>query len=273
MLPLGNMIKKKQALIWKALSEATRRSILELLKEQPRTTGFLCDHFRQLSRFAVMKHLGILHDAGLVIIKREGKFRWNFINGAPIQEIYDRWMSRYAAPLTASMLGLKRHLEQSPKGDRKMSAPKEVSTKHIELELVIQAPRERVWQAIVKEIGKWWRKDFYVHENARFVLEANPGGRLYEDAGNGAGGLWGSIMNIAPPKWLQWVGHLAPQYGGPATSIVDLRLEEFEGATKLYLTDALFGRLQEEAQKQIYEGWRLLFEEGLKTFVERGKKA
>lgn len=266
------MKKNNKALIWKALSEATRRSILDLLKEQPRTTGFLCGHFHHLSRFAVMKHLGILHNAELIIIKREGKFRWNFINVAPIQEIYDRWMNQYAAPLAASMLGLKQHVEKSPKGDRAMSAQKEVSTKRIELELVIQAPRERVWQAIVKEIGKWWRQDFYVHENARFVLEAHPGGRLYEDAGNGAGGLWGSIMNIAPPAWLQWVGHLAPQYGGPAISIVDLRLEESKGATRLHLTDALFGCLQEEAQKQIQEGWRLLFEEGLKPFVERSKK-
>ena len=49
------------------------------------------------------------------------------------------------------------------------------SSTQIELKIDIQASKQRVWQAIVEEIGLWWRKDFYVYENAKLVLEAYPG--------------------------------------------------------------------------------------------------
>jgi DNA-binding transcriptional ArsR family regulator len=97
--------------VWKALADSTRRRLLDLLRDEPRTTGQLCEHFRKLSRYAVMKHLGILEGAGLVIVRREGRVRWNYINTVPIQEIYDRWVSKYAAPSAQRMLELKRRTE------------------------------------------------------------------------------------------------------------------------------------------------------------------
>jgi len=259
-------------LSWKAFSDSTRRTILDLIKEQPRTTSYLCEYFKGLSRFAVMKHLGILHDADLVIVKREGKFRWNFINTAPIQEIYERWMSKYTIPLAASVSNLKQHIEQEKKGEISMTNKEQsltqVSSTQVELKIDIKASKQRVWQAITEEIGTWWRKDFYVYENAKLVFEAYPGGRLYEDAGEKGGGVWYTVLNISPPNQLQLVGHLAPQYGGPATTILQLTLEEANGSTTLHVSDALFGRLSNETQSQVSEGWRLLFEEGLKPYVE-----
>ena len=71
-------------MIWKALSDPTRRSILNLLRSAPRTTGEISDQF-DLSRFAVMKHLGVLEKADLIKVKREGKFRWNHLNPKPIE--------------------------------------------------------------------------------------------------------------------------------------------------------------------------------------------
>jgi len=98
--------------VWKALSDPTRRGLLDLIKDSPKTTGELCESFGDLTRFAVMKHLAILEEAGLVIVRREGRQRWNYLNAVPIQQIYERWMSRFAAPLAASMLKLKRHAEK-----------------------------------------------------------------------------------------------------------------------------------------------------------------
>lgn len=97
--------------IWRALADPTRRAILDLLKPGPRTTGDLCERFPELSRCAVMKHLGVLEEAKLVIVKREGRFRWNHLNPIPIQDIYDRWISRHVQPLAASVTSLKRHVE------------------------------------------------------------------------------------------------------------------------------------------------------------------
>ena len=101
--------------VWKALADETRRRLLDLLSGRPQTTGELCSQFEELSRCAIMKHLGILEAANLVIVRREGKYRWNYINPVPIQEIYERWVSRRAASLAYSMLRVKQRVEKKTK--------------------------------------------------------------------------------------------------------------------------------------------------------------
>ncbi len=98
--------------IFKALGDARRRRILDLLKEGPRTTGELCDYFKELDRCTVMQHLGVLEKADLVIAKREGRLRWNYLNALPIKEIHDRWISGYAAGAVGLLQRLKRDLEE-----------------------------------------------------------------------------------------------------------------------------------------------------------------
>jgi DNA-binding transcriptional ArsR family regulator len=98
--------------VWKALADPTRRRLLDLLKERPRTTGHLCDQF-PVSRFAVMKHLAILEQAGLVIVGRQGRERWNYLNAVPIQQIYERWISGYQALWASSLLRLKARIEDT----------------------------------------------------------------------------------------------------------------------------------------------------------------
>lgn len=97
--------------IWKALADPTRRRILDALRERPRTTGELADLHRRLSRFAVMKHLGVLQRAGLVSVEWSGRERWNHLNPLPIQQIHDRWVSRHIEPLVANVAALARHLK------------------------------------------------------------------------------------------------------------------------------------------------------------------
>lgn len=46
-------------------------------------------------------HLRQLENTGLVIEKREGWCRWNYLNVVPVQNIYERWISQYAAPSAA----------------------------------------------------------------------------------------------------------------------------------------------------------------------------
>jgi DNA-binding transcriptional ArsR family regulator len=98
------------AAAWKALADSTRRQILDLLKGGPRTTGEVCAHFRT-SRFAVMKHLSVLERAGLVIVERQGRERWNYLNAVPLQRIYERWISGYAGLWAASLTRLTQHVE------------------------------------------------------------------------------------------------------------------------------------------------------------------
>ncbi len=99
--------------VWKALSDKTRREILDLLREKERTTGELSGYFKNLTRYGVMKHLSILHKANLVIIKREGKNRWNYINPLPIQEIYERWVKKYEAGWSSYLIQFKNNMEKT----------------------------------------------------------------------------------------------------------------------------------------------------------------
>jgi DNA-binding transcriptional ArsR family regulator len=105
------------ALTWKALSDPTRRSILDLLRERPRTTGEICAHFPAITRIGTMRHLSVLESAYLIFVRREGRCRWNHLNPVPIQHIYERWVKSYE-PLWASHgLRLKQFVE-SKKGKR-----------------------------------------------------------------------------------------------------------------------------------------------------------
>ena len=106
------MAKDRQEAVFRALADHRRRRILDLLKDQPKTTGDLCDRFRNLDRCTVMQHLRVLEAAGLVIVKREGRHRWNYINPLPIKEIYDRWISQYAAGAVDLLARMKREMEQ-----------------------------------------------------------------------------------------------------------------------------------------------------------------
>jgi DNA-binding transcriptional ArsR family regulator len=101
-------------LVFKALADSRRREILDLLKAKPRTTGELCDHFdRALDRCTVMQHIGVLERAELVIARREGRQRWNYLNVTPFKEIYDRWISAYATEAVALLARMKRELERA----------------------------------------------------------------------------------------------------------------------------------------------------------------
>ena len=87
--------------------DPSRRRILDLLRDGPRTTWDLCASFES-SRFAVMKHLRVLEHARLILVRRRGRERWNYLNPIPIQSIYERWLTPYAALWAGELLDLKR---------------------------------------------------------------------------------------------------------------------------------------------------------------------
>jgi DNA-binding transcriptional ArsR family regulator len=101
----------QEDLVFKALGDRRRRAMLDFLKEGPRTTGAVCERFAMLDRCTVMLHLRVLENAGLIAVKREGRVRWNYLDVAPLQAIYDRWISRYAAPSAGVLARMKRGIE------------------------------------------------------------------------------------------------------------------------------------------------------------------
>jgi len=105
--------------VWKALSDPTRRAILDLLRDQPRRTTEIVESFPHLTRFGVMKHLDVLREAELVHTREEGRQRMNSLNVVPIRQIYERWVSPFHAIWSSHLLRIKETAERErPRGKR-----------------------------------------------------------------------------------------------------------------------------------------------------------
>lgn len=102
---------EKSDRIFKALAAPIRREMLDVLKDDPKTTGDLCARFDTVDRCTVMQHLKVLEGADLVVVKRVGRERWNYLNPLPIKAIHDRWIGAYAARAVDMLGRMKSDLE------------------------------------------------------------------------------------------------------------------------------------------------------------------
>ena len=98
--------------VFRALADPTRRSLLdELFKEDGQTLSALEERL-PMTRFGVMKHLKVLEQAHLVTTRKRGREKLHFLNPVPIRLVHDRWVSKYAEPMAATLAGLKKTLEE-----------------------------------------------------------------------------------------------------------------------------------------------------------------
>ncbi|MGW2302962.1 ArsR/SmtB family transcription factor [Streptomyces sp. NPDC001809] len=84
--------------LFKALADPTRRTILDELTQKSGQTLFeICarlsmKHELGLSRQGVSQHLAVLEAAGLVVTRREGRYKFHDLNTAPLRRIAERWL-------------------------------------------------------------------------------------------------------------------------------------------------------------------------------------
>jgi DNA-binding transcriptional ArsR family regulator len=84
--------------VFKALADPTRRRILDELVERDGQTLFeICTrlvtkHGLGLSRQAISQHLAVLESAGLVISRRQGRYKFHDLNTQPLEHIVTRWL-------------------------------------------------------------------------------------------------------------------------------------------------------------------------------------
>lgn len=98
--------------MFKALADPTRRLILDrLFKENGQTLGRLCERL-EMTRQAVSKHLAVLEHASLVSTTRRGREKCHYLNPVPIQEIHERWISKYEEPRLRALTALRTALEE-----------------------------------------------------------------------------------------------------------------------------------------------------------------
>jgi DNA-binding transcriptional ArsR family regulator len=98
-------------LVFKALADSTRRLLLDrLFARDGQTLADLLDGI-ELTRFGVMRHLGVLEEAGLITTKKAGRWKLHYLNSVPIRQIHDRWIGKYTERGASALVELKRELE------------------------------------------------------------------------------------------------------------------------------------------------------------------
>lgn len=104
--------------IFHALAHVTRRQILDLVSAAPGlTVGRLAGNF-DVTRIAIMNHLAVLEQAGLIVSERHGRSRQLYLNSVPLQAIHERWTTKFGRYWAGHLLHLKRAAESaSPKDD------------------------------------------------------------------------------------------------------------------------------------------------------------
>ena len=97
--------------VFKALADPTRRFLLDLLFTREGRTLTELESEVEMTRFGVAKHLKVLEEAGLVVVRRSGREKLHFLNAVPIRLIHDRWIDKYTERHVAALVDLKNALE------------------------------------------------------------------------------------------------------------------------------------------------------------------
>ena len=98
--------------VFKALADPTRRFLLDLLFRRDGRTLTELESELAMTRFGVAKHLKVLADADLVVVRRSGREKLHFLNPVPIRLIHDRWIDKYTEHHVTALIDLKNTLEE-----------------------------------------------------------------------------------------------------------------------------------------------------------------
>lgn len=96
--------------VFEVIAEPTRRRILDLLLQRPRSVGELVEQLN-MSQPGTSKHLRVLRDAGLVRVRRDAQRRWYELAPEPLFEI-DAWLEPYRRLWATRLDALERHLRE-----------------------------------------------------------------------------------------------------------------------------------------------------------------
>ena len=242
----------REVSIWNALADSKRRQIVALLQGRPHTTGELASHF-DVSRFAVMKHLKVLEEAGLITVRREGRTRWNVLN----RELLDAMRSEFLVDALGQPGSI---LEQSlalwPGGN---AAERGGQLASLTEEISLRATPDAVFGALTAGIDSWWPAR---HVNgSRMILEPYVNGRFYEAFDEtGQGVLHAIVTFIKQDEEIRLRGSLqfgdGAGYGPVPDSTVRIVLAADGGVTRVTLSHYFGGDATAERLAATRRQWR-----------------
>ncbi|MFF5225489.1 ArsR/SmtB family transcription factor [Dactylosporangium sp. NPDC000521] len=176
-------------LVFKALADPTRRSMLDSLRRQDgQTLSMLCAGL-SMARQSATQHLQVLQDANLVTVVRRGREKLHYLNPVPIHELRRRWIAAYEEPRLRTLDAVKRHAEGS---SMQTGIPTYVYVTYI------KATAEQVWHALTDAnlTAEYWG-----HAN---VSDWQPGSTWEHRRTDGSGiaDAGGTILEAVPPTRL-----------------------------------------------------------------------
>ena len=242
--------------IFRALGDPSRRLLLDqLFGRDGQTLGELCSHLPAMTRFGVMRHLGVLEQADLITTRRVGREKRHYLNPVPIRLIHDRWISKYAEPVVGALAALKTYLEDGP------MAPDHVYS------IYVKASPERVWKALVD--GDETSRYFY---GTRATSEWRPGAPVSYTYPDGTIAADGTIIALDPPRRLEMSFHARwdPEIEkeGPVRQAWEIE-PAGEGLSKLsVITSGMIAGSRTETE---FTGGLPYILSGLKSLIETGE--
>jgi DNA-binding transcriptional ArsR family regulator/uncharacterized protein YndB with AHSA1/START domain len=244
-------------LLWKALSDPSRRRILDLLRSGPATTGQVAASF-EISRIAVMRHLSVLAEAGLVVSRKRGRERRHYINAVPLIGVVDRWVEPLPAAWARTLQRLAERVERP--------VPDVALAIDIAQEFTLNADRRDVFRALTRDVASWWGPPYLTNRATGLVLEPSPGGLFGETWDGGGGKVLATVTAVEPERLLELTGtlHLGVVFG-----IAEFRLEDDRGGgTRLSFSHRGIGEVSPEVAEAHAGGWAELLGNRLRMFVE-----
>ena len=126
--------------LFKALGDPARRTLLDSLRAKDGQTLTELEVQLDMTRFGVMKHLRVLEEANLIISRKQGRFKYHYLNALPLQELVDRWIATFLQPQAKALSDLKTKLER----DTAMSKP------DFMMQTFIRCTQDALWDALTQ---------------------------------------------------------------------------------------------------------------------------
>ncbi len=255
--------------IFKALANASRRRLLDGLNNRNgQSLRELCADL-VMTRQAASKHLAVLESVNLITTIRRGREKLHYLNTAPINDIAERWVSRYDHERVRALADLKHALE-----GKTMIKPQFVYVTYI------KTTPEKLWQALTDSsfTRRYWgvelESDWKV--GSPVLTQAVPGGQLRD--------LEQVVLESDPPRRLSyswhnyqpehaemfdWTDEVFAELVKEKRSKVTFEIEPVGSMVKLTVIHDDFGP-DSEMLKGVSEGWPAILS-GLKTLLETGE--
>ena len=234
--------------LFKALNDPARRTLLDSLRRNDGQTLSQFQEQLEMSRFGVMKHLGVLEEAGLITTRKVGRFKHHYLNVLPLQEVVDRWIEPFlAAPLARGVLDMKARLERT-----------DMETPDLVMATYIDCTHEALWEAMTK--GEMLARYHFATPHIEGDYET--GGAVAFKTADGTTMLRQEVTKVEPMRLIETTFEVP---NGKPPSRCRYLVEPTEQGMKLTIEHYELG---ENAVTR--EGWTLYLA-SIKTFLETGK--